>query len=549
MPVPQIGNPSLFLQQSKKTTTDAKSTPNLFVNAIQSSNLQNPGGGGIFAAKSTGTNPFTQAPPPVFPNTIGEKPDLFKSIKTVDENKSNTVKDVLQPSKSVFKSDAPNPFTKSNINTPFQTFQPKESKTMFANPQESINKFKVPTSTFASDSKSIDPSSSSTSRNPFAKSSKSSTNIFKPMLSRPEAAKSIFASVPRDEIQEKVPSATVSSSLKNRLGQRATVIESETSEVYNEEAEEEAFKEEGFEQVVESNFPTSEKQPKKMERLTSREEVKGLKSIVCERIPQQALNKKVLEKHFSRFGKVTSLSLSTKKYSATIHFEDHKSARKAKDKGKIINPQIPPIGAIFYGRIRKPSGIRTDIDDELAAMAETAPEEFKISSSVFSKPMISKPTFAKPAALTTKQQSSEEQIQQIETRPKISSNELLQIMKSRTFDDAERYNVLDARDKYIRLKLPPKAAEVRLRGCCPDICPEKERYSRAIKNQLRCYEKVNGEVNHRATVKEYSRSAADIDVPLQHELRPSKVLNMAMNHLLSNMIDRIELMKGSMEEW
>ena len=71
-------------------------------------------------------------------------------------------------------------------------------------------------------------------------------------------------------------------------------------------------------------------------------------------------------------------------------------------------------------------------------------------------------------------------------------------MKSRTFDDAERYNVLDARDKYIRLKLPPKAAEVRLRGYCPDICPEKEHlFAQVSKSNLAAAKELKKIGRHR----------------------------------------------------
>ena len=41
------------------------------------------------------------------------------------------------------------------------------------------------------------------------------------------------------------------------------------------------------------------------------------------------------------------------------------------------------------------------------------------------------------------------------------------------------------------------------------MCPERERYSRSVKNQLRWFEKENNELNHFAAVKEHSRSAAD----------------------------------------
>ena len=98
----------------------------------------------------------------------------------------------------------------------------------------------------------------------------------------------------------------------------------------------------------------------------------------------------------------------------------------------------------------------------------------------------------------------------------------------------DRYDVLEARDKLMKYRgLHRKFEGTVLVGTCPDICPERERwvtfnpleiahisnatnftlqhrYSRAAKNQLRVYEKFDdGAVNHRAVVKEYSRSSAD----------------------------------------
>ena len=76
------------------------------------------------------------------------------------------------------------------------------------------------------------------------------------------------------------------------------------------------------------------------------------------------------------------------------------------------------------------------------------------------------------------------------------------------------------------------------------------RYSRASKNQLRPYEKcATGEIDHKATIKEYSRSSADQQIAHLHELRPSNVLQTAMNHLLCNAIDRIEMNLGGVQEW
>ena len=144
---------------------------------------------------------------------------------------------------------------------------------------------------------------------------------------------------------------------------------------------------------------------------------------------------------------------------------------------------------------------------------------------------------------------TEQPKEEIKSLFKVNTKELMDIMKSQAHSDTDRYTILDARDKWMRARAPPKTGEVRLRGCCPDICPEKERYSRAIKNQLRIYEKIDGNVNHKSTLKEYSRSSADQEMPLLHELRPSSVLKRAMDHLLCNIVDRIEVDYGFMEEW
>ena len=49
-----------------------------------------------------------------------------------------------------------------------------------------------------------------------------------------------------------------------------------------------------------------------------------------------------------------------------------------------------------------------------------------------------------------------------------------------------------------------------------------------------------GSVHHKAVIKEYSRSAADMAVPLSHDLRPASVLKTTMDHLLCNVICRID---------
>ena len=515
-PVPQIGEPPPFSASVKKSIGEEPKPFNLFgAPPVSSSSDQVQG---IFSSSTTTTaNIFGKPATPIFtkptPSIVREKPDLFKSIKSATEEKNTKPgQQTLQPK---------NPFQVMTNQTAFPVksgdeniFKPSVSKNPFGSVSESVSRSEPPKT------------------NPFLK---------RPLFSQKDTATNV------DE--DKIPRHAISGSLKSRLGQKP--IEVPTTEETDENQQDEYF-EDDQEESEENDAPLSSRPPnKKLERLTSKEELKAIKSIVCEQIPQPALNKKVLEKHFSKFGKVHKIVLNTKKLMATVHFEDHKSARKAKEKGLTINPQIPKIGAIFYSKVRK-SFERTELEDELASMTEAAPEDFKVDPiPLFRRPPKVKKQVMK-SAVTSKPELTQqtEQIQQVtETRTNMNERELLERLRSQAFNESDRYEILDARDKLMRLRAPPKAGDVILRGCCPDICPERERYSRAIKNQLRFYEKLNGDVNHQATLKEYARSAADQDVALLHELRPSNVLNVAMNHLLCNVIDRIEIMKGSMEEW
>ena len=79
----------------------------------------------------------------------------------------------------------------------------------------------------------------------------------------------------------------------------------------------------------------------------------------------------------------------------------------------------------------------------------------------------------------------------------ISIEELEATMKHATTSVAERSTILDARDRYIRLKREVKVETTNvksavLKGTCYDMCPEKERYSRAEKRRLASYELLAG---------------------------------------------------------
>lgn len=114
---------------------------------------------------------------------------------------------------------------------------------------------------------------------------------------------------------------------------------------------------------------------------------------------------------------------------------------------------------------------------------------------------------------------------------------------------------MDARDKLIRLTTAKNVDIKRAtsaKGVCPDMCPEKERLSRESKHRVASFELEIGSksvMNHRIAVKEYSRSSADQETPLSHELRPEPVLKLTMTYLLQNIMELCDDPDTSMADW
>lgn len=72
------------------------------------------------------------------------------------------------------------------------------------------------------------------------------------------------------------------------------------------------------------------------------------------------------------------------------------------------------------------------------------------------------------------------------------------------------------------------------------MCPEKERVMREARNQVTNFESNQSDqygIDPKKAIKQYSRSSADQEVPLPHELRPESVLKTTMTYLLHNIID------------
>ncbi|CAG9767433.1 unnamed protein product [Ceutorhynchus assimilis] len=145
----------------------------------------------------------------------------------------------------------------------------------------------------------------------------------------------------------------------------------------------------------------------------------------------------------------------------------------------------------------------------------------------------------------------------VKEQTKILTSEQLDLLKNinaqaQTVD--EKYKVLDARDKLLRSinKMSQLKSNATV-GTCPDMCPEKERLLREIQHQVSIYEQDKAGrhfMDHSKAVKQYSRSSADQEAPLAHELRSVNVLNMTMTYLMYRIMDLSQdELGGNIGEW
>ncbi|OQV16530.1 Germinal-center associated nuclear protein [Hypsibius exemplaris] len=98
----------------------------------------------------------------------------------------------------------------------------------------------------------------------------------------------------------------------------------------------------------------------------------------------------------------------------------------------------------------------------------------------------------------------------------------------------EKYDLLQLRDRIIRSNRgddeDANTDDVIITGVCPEICPEKERYERIKQGRVDSFEKRS------RMIKDFSRQAADQDMPLPSDLRTPAALRDSMNFLLHKII-------------
>ncbi|XP_061838749.1 germinal-center associated nuclear protein [Nerophis lumbriciformis] len=284
--------------------------------------------------------------------------------------------------------------------------------------------------------------------------------------------------------------------------------------------------------------------------------------IQCRNIPP-ALNKRnILEKHFARFGKVCKVFCRPGKNMAAVHFDNHASAAKAKKKGKYLHRKEL---LLLWQKKKSSPGDKSSRPTSGQKELEGAKEDtsFKAASSPLRRPVLRPPagsTFSlnsvvkKPLLTRSLQFDTEHQkenVMEMQSTKCVVPCAILPLIGVMAETSEDKYRLLEQRDKILRQDRTKNAdmdlAKVFV-GTCPDMCPEKERYMRETRNQLSMYEvHANTEmVNHAAAIKEYSRSSADQEEPLPHELRPLTVLSMTMDYLVTQVIDQCP---DNLQDW
>ncbi|XP_035188197.1 germinal-center associated nuclear protein [Oxyura jamaicensis] len=289
-----------------------------------------------------------------------------------------------------------------------------------------------------------------------------------------------------------------------------------------------------------------------------------LTAIQCKNVPDYLNDRTVLEKHFGQFVKVRRVMTRRNKKMAILHFFDHASAALAKKKAKELHKDI-----VTFWQKKKTSPAKREFSSKEKKAGEDegrqSSEEQNYQHSPLRKPLIrssasavmpGKSSPAKKPGLRKALQfeadlfdsSSEGQNSEAMGTSLSSLSNLVGLVAETS---EERYRLLDQRDKIMRqarIKRTDLGKAKTVIGTCPDMCPEKERYMRETRNQLSSFELLLGsdKVDHAAAIKEYSRSSADQEEPLPHELRPSEVLSMTMDYLVTNIMDQGE---GNYREW
>ncbi|XP_038051499.1 germinal-center associated nuclear protein-like [Patiria miniata] len=280
-------------------------------------------------------------------------------------------------------------------------------------------------------------------------------------------------------------------------------------------------------------------------RLASPDEIKHLQAIIIKGVPPMVNNRVYIKEFFSEYGPVTRVYTNPAKHSATVYFANHDSAAYAKKKVRVLKRGTKPV-TIFWrqgDQGSKSENRQSQDDQKVPSTRRDVIKQTNVRQSLapFNRKIETKVNPEDGSSIVTQGSSTISSA----GRPKMTNLSVPGHLLSKQvgLTAQERYDILEDRDKIIRQGLKKKsnlAFLAAIKGTCPDMCPEKERYMRVVQRRLHPYEVLQGtsdKVNHETAVKEYSRSSADQEEPLPHEMRPAPVLTLTMNYLMRHVMN------------
>ncbi|EFA02781.1 hypothetical protein TcasGA2_TC008518 [Tribolium castaneum] len=276
--------------------------------------------------------------------------------------------------------------------------------------------------------------------------------------------------------------------------------------------------------------------------------------------PEFFITRDIAKRYFRRFGKVKLVTFRPKRNTLLIEYSNEDGMLNAlavagEYNGHMFNV-IRDTETIVKRKkvIKNPDPDWTDdpeVKAELDAMGGFAPRTYDlrpeamavdVPETLVTKTKRQRWKGASPKPLKKKGGFSPEQ------------SDLINLVRQQAVTIEDKYRILDARDKLIRIKikknleLTKSGATV---GTCPDMCPEKERLMRETQHQVALYEQEEGgkAMDPRLAVKQYSRSSADQEAPLPQELRPVSVLQMTMGYLMHRIMGLCDTPDVNLAEW
>ncbi|KZC11005.1 Protein xmas-2 [Dufourea novaeangliae] len=304
-------------------------------------------------------------------------------------------------------------------------------------------------------------------------------------------------------------------------------------------------------------------------------------SITCTNVPQSLLTKTTAKEYFMMFGNLFKITIRLKKQIIIVTYATKGEATIAYNKsgeylGEKFNvewtkscalPKSPTKKKDFQKNIvtnflKSPED---EIKSELDAMMNLEYNMHNVCRKNFDGTVVEKKkalqskstsksiTRVEKASVKSEKHKADSQISDL--LPNATIEELQNIIRQPAHTSEDKYNILEARDRLMRtkqIKSHTLAAAKVMIGTCSDMCPEKERLIRESNRQLSLYEQLDGseyKINHALAVKQYSRSSADQEEPMAHELRPVKSLKMTMSYLLHEIANLCDEEGTNLGDW